>query len=175
MKEKGNFQVGPDLCPVSLAFSAVFNGKHFMGWLLPGFGVAGHDDVPFRCSTAHDARPCAVERDGPDKRRGQKAAAPCRNGVGVPCSVLTPARGLSLIRTEKGRAVQRLDVRKGIASGVATSRTARHKEAFATKDGVYREGKSARSGTRQEEGRGAIRARRNTGNGLQQGECRGRG
>lgn len=43
-------------------------------------------------------------------------------GVSVPCSVLTPARGPLLIRTSKGRAVQRLDVRKGIASGSATSR-----------------------------------------------------
>jgi len=57
---------GPDLRPEGLlAFRAVFLGKQFVGWLLPGFGVAGHDDLLSYCPTAHDARPCAVERDGP--------------------------------------------------------------------------------------------------------------
>jgi len=107
---------GPDLRPESLiAFGAVFHGKQFMGWLPACFGGAGHDDVPFRCLTAHAARPCAVEGDGPYKRRGQKGEAPCRNGAGVPRSVLTPARGPLLIRTEKGRAVLQLDLRKGSA------------------------------------------------------------
>jgi len=56
---------GPDLRPEGpLAFLAVFHGKHFLGWLLPGFGLAGHDDLLPYCPAAHDARPCAAERTG---------------------------------------------------------------------------------------------------------------